>query len=427
MSRFLIWAWHGLLKATHDIKKAGGLAGYLTLMAWLVTHSDKVFHIDNHNTIELTGLLIVEYRLMLIMAMIIGAFVILILYGMPIQAIGKTKALERIGMKNHRGEIPCLVGYKREGRIEQYEFTSCGIPLEDWEKHQVDLEAILNLMIDQFKYTHGTRHVVITAVSAVNALPDMIRWTDWNIPPGDFLLALGEGIAGKKTVDLAISNSILIGGSTGSGKSVLLRSLLYQAYRKGADIILADFKGGVDYTDVWSKICTIIVDPDTLETQLQLMVKELEERKILFKKEQVRNIREYNKVHPEKRIKRVIFACDEVAELLDKTGADKSRKEQITRIEGYLSTIARQGRAFGLHLILATQRPDANILTGQIKNNIDCRICGTADNVLSMIILDNTEAADKVPRDVQGRFITREGIIFQGYYLTDEDVENGSY
>ena len=90
-----------------------------------------------------------------------------------------------------------------------------------------------------------------------------------------------------------------------------------------------------------------------------------------------------------------------------------------------LSTLARQGRAFGIHLILATQRPDANILTGQIKSNIDERICGTADNVLSMIILDSAEAASKVPVNIQGRFITREGKVFQGFYLTDEDVENG--
>lgn len=71
---------------------------------------------------------------------------------------------------------------------------------------------------------------------------------------------------------------------------------------------------------------------------------------------------------------------DEVAEILDKTGLTKEEKEQVTRIENRLSTIARQGRAFGIHLFLSTQRPDANILSGQIKNNIGYRICGRADN-----------------------------------------------
>ena len=77
-----------------------------------------------------------------------------------------------------------------------------------------------------------------------------------------------------------------------------------------------------------------------------------------------------------------IFACDELAEMLDKTGLTKDQKETVNKIEGLLSTIARQGRAFGIHLILATQRPDSTILNGQIKNNINCRICGRADNVL---------------------------------------------
>ena len=81
-------------------------------------------------------------------------------------------------------------------------------------------------------------------------------------------------------------------------------------------------------------------------------------------------------------MQRIVFACDEVAELLDKTGADKSRKELLAQIEARLALIARQGRAFGIHLILATQRPDANILPGQIKNNMNIRICGRVDTTV---------------------------------------------
>ena len=93
---------------------------------------------------------------------------------------------------------------------------------------------------------------------------------------------------------------------------------------------------------------------------------------------------------------------------------------QLTnKIESKLSMIARQGRAFGIHLILATQRPDSNILHGQIKNNITYRICGRADNVLSQIILDNTSAADQIPEDSQGRFILNDGTVFQAYWFDD--------
>ena len=109
-----------------------------------------------------------------------------------------------------------------------------------------------------------------------------------------------------------------------------------------------------------------------------------------------------------------------MAEVLDKTGLSKEQKELVTKIENKLSVIARQGRAFGIHLILATQRPDANILSGQIRNNIDYRVCGRADNVLSQIILDNTDAADKIPKDAQGLFVNHEGSVFRAYLFDEE-------
>jgi S-DNA-T family DNA segregation ATPase FtsK/SpoIIIE len=84
-----------------------------------------------------------------------------------------------------------------------------------------------------------------------------------------------------------------------------------------------------------------------------------------------------------------------------------------------LASIARLGRAFGIHLILATQRPDATIISGQIKNNIDFRVCGRADNVLSQIVLDSTDAADLIPKDVSGHFLLQDGTLFQAYWFDD--------
>ena len=94
----------------------------------------------------------------------------------------------------------------------------------------------------------------------------------------------------------------------------------------------------------------------------------------------------------------------------------------LAQIESRLATIARLGRAFGIHLILATQRPDANIIPGQVKNNIDFRVCGRADNILSGIILDNTSAAEQIPKDARGRFILGDGTVFQGYLLDEEQL-----
>ena len=105
--------------------------------------------------------------------------------------------------------------------------------------------------------------------------------------------------------------------------------------------------------------------------------------------------------------------------MLDRTGRSKEDKELLAQIENRLATLARLGRAFGIHLILATQRPDANILPGQIKNNLDFRVCGRADDILSGIILGNNSADDQIPKDARGRFLTGDGTVFQAY-LFDE-------
>ena len=105
--------------------------------------------------------------------------------------------------------------------------------------------------------------------------------------------------------------------------------------------------------------------------------------------------------------------------MLDKTGLSIDQKEVVRKIESKLSMIARQGRAFGIHLILATQRPDANILSGQIKNNVNCRICGRADTILSQITLDSTAAAEQIPKDARGRFLLHDGTLFQAYWFDD--------
>ena len=162
-------------------------------------------------------------------------------------------------------------------------------------------------------------------------------------------------------------------------------------------------------------------DEQDLLDRLTALVDELERRKALLSGTSYSNIDEYN-LGTGAHLARYIFACDEIAEVLDKTGMDNARKKQIGQLENSLSTIARQGRAFGIHLILATQRPDANIIPGQIKNNMDFRVCGRADSVLSQIILDNTCAADQIPKDARGRFITGDGTVFQGYLFDEEQL-----
>lgn len=223
------------------------------------------------------------------------------------------------------------------------------------------------------------------------------------------------------TVNLAHIPHILLGGSTGSGKSVLLKLLLMQSLRKGAEVYISDFKGGVDFSEVWHKRCHMCFTEETLLNTLDRLTAELEQRKARLAETGCANLDIYNTATGEN-LSRLIFACDEVAEVLDKTGRSKEDKELLSKIENRLATIARLGRAFGIHLILATQRPDANIIPGQIKNNLDFRVCGRADNVLSQIILDNTSAAELIPKDARGRFVLSDGTVFQGYLFNEEQL-----
>ena len=232
------------------------------------------------------------------------------------------------------------------------------------------------------------------------------------------MLILGESLTGPVTVNLAHVPHILLGGSTGSGKSVLLKLLLMQSLHKGAEVYIADFKGGVDFPEVWHQKCQMCFTEDDLLYTLNQLTAVLEYRKGRLVETGCPNLDAYNEATGEG-LPRLVFACDEVAEVLDRTGKGKEDKERLGQIENRLSTIARLGRAFGIHLILSTQRPDAAILPGQIKNNLDFRVCGRADSVLSQIILDDASAAEQIPKDARGRFITGDGTVFQGY-LFDE-------
>ena len=353
--------------------------------------------------------------------LIVAGIVVTILILTPIGKRSVQKQLQTIGLVNHAEAVPELKSKRKDKqnpKITIWEFTSQGIPLKAWKDKKEAIETALDITIVKMKNGSGKSSVLIHAVPAVSDLPDMIDWKDKYLSTQSFILNLGESFTGPVTMDLARVPHILLGGATGSGKSVLLKLLLMQANKKGANVCIADFKGGVDFPPVWHKECRMCFEEQSTLELLTELAEELERRKRLLKAAGLPNIDHYNAVTGEN-LQRYIFACDELAEMLDKTGLTKEQKEIVVKIESKLSIIARQGRAFGIHLILATQRPDSTILNGQIKNNINCRICGRADNVLSMIILDNTDAADQIPEDAQGRFLLHDGTIFQAYWFDD--------
>lgn len=350
-------------------------------------------------------------------------FVTIFLIGMPFGASSISNNLHRIGFVNSVGEAPLLLSKsidKNNSKIITLEFKTFGIPLSEWADNQDRIESALNIHIDEIYEGKNCRSVIVKCVAGENRLSDFIEWSENMLSKECFEIVLGEGYSGRVSVNISKIPHMLIGGSTGSGKSILLKLVLMQCVKKGAKIYIADFKGGVDFPNVWHKKCCLLTDEETLLKVLIDVTTELKRRKQILRNAAFANIDEYNR-NTEKKLQRIIFACDEIAEVLDKTGLTKQQKDEILKIESELSIIARQGRAFGIHLVLATQRPDAAILNGQIRNNIDTRICGRADNVLSQIILDNTDASDKIAKSSQGRFLTNSGKIFQVYWF-DENI-----
>ena len=356
--------------------------------------------------------------------LLMGGVALAVLLVYPFGRKAAQDQLQSIGLANHAGMAPDLLRKRRDRdnlRVTVWEFRNQSIPLTVWEDKRAAIEAALDVSIVKMVYGKSKSRVLVYAVPTQTSLPEMLRWSDAYLSPDSFVLTLGESLTGPVTVNLAHIPHILLGGSTGSGKSVLLKLLLMQSLCKGAEVYIADFKGGVDFPKVWRQRCHMAFTEQDLLYILGQLVAVLEYRKGRLAETGCPDLDAYNKVTGDG-LPRLVFACDEVAEVLDKTGRSKEDKELLAQIENRLSTIARLGRAFGIHLIRSTQRPDANIIPGQIKNNMDFRVCGRADSVLSQIILDNTSAAEQIPKDARGLFITGDGTVFQGYLFDEEQL-----
>ena len=198
--------------------------------------------------------------------------------------------------------------------------------------------------------------------------------------------------------------------------------MLYQAVRKGYEVYIADFKGGLDFLGPWENYCQMCLDKVQVLDALSSIYAELNRRKQLFRGSGCRDIEEYNGRYPMDTVAHIIFACDEASAVFSRKQALKDEAGITKEIEAKAAYIAAQGRALGIHLVLSLQRPDATVLDGQITNNIDYRVCGRANQVLSKIVLDQTDAKTEVPKDSNGVFLLNDGTIFQSYRIDESTL-----
>lgn len=165
---------------------------------------------------------------------VLGLLGIILYLGTPSGSLASREAMRKIGLVNHAGEVPLLVSKeqdKHNPRLTIWTFDPCGIPLGEWEEHQENIEAGLNVTIAKMSWASGRELIQVYALPALSDLPSKLQWSNDYLSPTSFVLVLGQGLAGPVTVDLTKISHVLLGGSSGSGKSVLLKLLLMQALR----------------------------------------------------------------------------------------------------------------------------------------------------------------------------------------------------
>ena len=204
-------------------------------------------------------------------------------------------------------------------------------------------------------------------------------------------LSLGKDVAGKPVaVDLAKMPHLLIAGTTGSGKSVCINSILcsFLMNNSPADLrlVLVDPKRVelTGYNGIPHLLSPVIVETDRVIGALQWMLREMDSRYHKFAKLGVRNITEYNRRQSQEHLPYIVVVIDELADLM--MLAPDETERSITRL-------AQLARATGIHLILATQRPSVNVVTGLIKANFPARVAfAVASGIDSRVILDQPGA-----------------------------------
>jgi S-DNA-T family DNA segregation ATPase FtsK/SpoIIIE len=201
---------------------------------------------------------------------------------------------------------------------------------------------------------------------------------------------LGRLVSGEPMyIDLSTLPHILIAGTTGSGKSVFIHSMITSILLKNTpetlNIILVDPKRVelVRYESLPHLLMDPVLDTKKIVPVMNWLIKEMEERYSTFQNYRVRDIDSYNKIQIQKKQKimpRILFIIDEMADLMIKHG---------NLIEATIVRLTQMARATGIHLVLATQRPSVDVVTGLIKANIPNRICfKVASQVDSRTVLD---------------------------------------
>jgi len=274
---------------------------------------------------------------------------------------------------------------------------------------------------------------------AVVGLREIMDTDEFKASPAPLLMALGKDVKGSPSfADLAEMPHLLVGGTTGSGKTICLNSiilsLLYRNSPEEMKLVLVDPKR-VEfpvYANLEHLLCPVIYDANQTLVALKWLVGEMERRFTVLAAGHSRDIGSYNEKQEKKgeqKLPYIVLIIDELADLMSVRGKE---------IESYVVRLAQMSRATGIHLILATQRPSVEVITGLIKANITSRIALKVGSLIDSRTILDSSGAEKLlgrgdmllmskevskPRRVQSPYISETEIKKVVTWITDSNTE----
>lgn len=264
--------------------------------------------------------------------------------------------------------------------------------------------------------------------SAIVNIREIIESSEFNKHPSKLAFAIGKKLSGAIVIgDLSTMPHMLIAGATGSGKSVcinsIITSILYKSSPEDVKLILIDPKMVElnNYNGIPHLLIPVVTDPKHASGALNWAIREMTERYKLFKDNSVRDIIRYNEVMKEKNtdtMPRIVIIIDELADLMMVASRE---------VENAICRLAQLARAAGIHLVLATQRPSVDVITGLIKANVPSRISFAVSSMVdSRTILDMGGAEKLLGRGdmLYNPVGESKPIRVQGTYISDREVEN---
>lgn len=239
------------------------------------------------------------------------------------------------------------------------------------------------------------------------------------------VVALGRDTSSKPLViNIAKMPHVLVAGTTGSGKSVLINtfiaSLLFRNSPQELKLILVDPKRVelANFNGIPHLLTPVITEPDKILSSLKWAMAEMERRYKLFQSVGVRNIQGYNELSGFQALPNIVILVDELADLMMYAPVE---------IEDAITRLAQLARATGIHLVVATQRPSVDVITGLIKANIPCRIAFNVSSMVDSRVIIDQPGAEKLLGRGDMLFLppdVAKPIRIQGVFVSDAELNN---